>query len=318
MIGLCYPAGTSTRIPSIPEPEKKPVEKSKPTGISEPFQQSPIFWDPKETTHTTQTTYPTGEETKYRLHSGDFHEPFVPFIRPPRETKLPTSVPSPDLHEAPPKEPKEAYFVPAEGGRVVAVGYLHKCLVFEDAYNDQLIYMSTNRYYTGENGEWKPEEFPDDAPLVIDPTNGNECYDLFTGLRPLWRMRGFDTVKTLSAFSTLACLTPGADSNKNAKRKTTSQDNSESNESSTETFEVETDILQALGLQDTHLLQRDFIMETYYAADPDIWKAVVYNAIIANTVLQVQNPFGFVLLFLGFVLCGWIQNAILCYVRFGV
>lgn len=213
--------------------------------------------------------------------------------------RIPRPLKSPVLELAPEKPTTEAFDVPAYGpsekdqaaaGRVVAVGYLSGCLVYEDTYGDLRIRPGTTRRYTKEYGEWTVEHFPKDDQLVVDPGVGDKCLDVFTDLPPLWRLRGFSTVKTLSAISTLAALTPkAAESHQAALAMEESEAGQNGKANKRARYALDGEFLKALGLKDKFILQRDFIMEAYATKDKEPKHAAAYNTVISNTIIQVNK-----------------------------
>ena len=342
-------------------------------------------------------------------------EGLVPLSESPKPPRRSKPLRSPDVEPPPEHNDTAAYSVPAylpttasadddvASGRAIAVGFLDDCLLFEDSYGDLRVRPDTVRRYTDDYGEWMLKPFPKVDDLVVDPSYG-ECRDVFTNLRPLWRMRGFKTVRTLSGISTLAALTPKA-GRPNVDANNMSNDDfflqyydddegytwgdeedytwgdeedyiwedeegfaestedieegfaestegieegfaestegieegfaestedieegfaestegieegfAESTEAVDEDFaaigevsvqeEEESDssgkggnkyagyamekkILKAIGLKDKYILQRDFVTETWASKDKEAKRAVAYNAMISNTVVQV-------------------------------
>lgn len=258
-------------------------------------------WGPRPATvppRTRPRSSPKPSKPKERA-SGD--EPFVQPTEPKKGPRIPRPLKSPVIELAPEKPTAEAYDVPAYGpsekdevaaGRVVAVGYLSGCLVFEDTYGDLKIRPGSTRRYTKDYGEWTVEHFPKDDQLVVDPGYGDKCLDVFTDLPPLWRLRGFSTVKTLSGISTLAALTPKATKIQQTNSTIAlsveeSEEEQDGQANKRARYALEWAILKALGLKDKFILQRDFIMETYATKDKEPKHAVAYNAVISNTIIQL-------------------------------
>ena len=52
-------------------------------------------------------------------------------------------------------------------------------------------------------------------------------------------------------------------------------------------YHLEQEILKTLALQGKHVLQRDIVIKAYAPRDKEAKRAVVYNVMISNTVLQV-------------------------------
>ncbi len=359
-----------------------------------------LEWAPRPSTPFKPTTspksaakpveFPEGEGIEYiplsepkpegkKPKSGE-KEGFVPLSESPKPPRKSKPFRSPDVEPPPEHEEPSAFSVPAylpttasedddvASGRAVAVGFLDDCLLFEDSYGDLKVRPDTVRRYTDDYGEWMFRPFPKVNDLVVDPSYG-ECRDVFTNLRPLWRMRGFKTVRTLSGISTLAALTPKADG-PNANANDMSNDEffyqyyddqgytweeedgysweeegfvevtekidegfaeviEKKDEDFSEVTEVveedagfdegfatvgevveeegeksdssgkggnkyagyamEKKILKAIGLKDKYILQRDFVTETWATKDKEAKRAVVYNAMISNTVVQVGH-----------------------------
>ena len=209
--------------------------------------------------------------------------------------------------EAPDYQSPESFGVAAYGtaqtnsGRVVAVGYLKKCVIFEDTDGDLTLDSKTKWRLTEDTGEWYFKYFARKDQLVVDPSYGNDCIDVFTNLRPLLRLRGFKTVRTLSEISTLAALAPqqSTDTNDNdfenennsadAETENTTNNLHQADQNAGYTkYALEGKILKALGLKDKYILQRDFVAEAYSTEDKEAKRAIVYNAMISNTVIQVR------------------------------
>jgi len=155
-------------------------------------------------------------------------------------------------------------------------------MLYEDSLGDLVVRPETVRKYTKEYGEWSLDPFPKENQLVVDPSFGSSCVDLFTGIRPIWRLRGFETVRTLSGISTLAALAPSA------KNRMTNATNSQDGEQKYASYAMEEAILTNLGLKDKYILQRDFVMETWATDNMEAARAATFNAMIYNIVVQVR------------------------------
>jgi len=276
--GICFPGGFGSRPTETKGGEEEPPSKP-----------------PKPPSKRSDDTLPMShpKESKPKK-SAPGEEPYVPFTEPKKPRTRPLK--SPVIEQAPEKAPPDVYDVPAYipsgesfAGRAAAVGYLSNCLVFEDSYGDLRIRPETVRRYTKDFGEWELDPFPKEDEFVVDPDYGQDCFDIFTNMRPLWRLRGFRTVRTLSGISTLVALTPTPlESENNSTELAAMAEDEWGVHNKYSRYALEQQILKALGLKDKFILQRDFITETYTTKDKEARRAVVYNAMISNTVLQVS------------------------------